>query len=165
MQWGEGRGLVGFWSFGLTSMENDGQGGGEQQKRFQSVWPCAGEKARAPVFGQGSPPCILFHAQRPKPYASAKHSRVKSLVTFNFSCWGYSWSCAYLQLLMRNVAVAQMTLGRRADALAWDLGPLPFEPLKKQHVRDAEKRKDTMEKEREIHGSRGRVQWPEMAVC
>jgi hypothetical protein len=44
------------------------------------------------------------------------------------------------------------------------LGLLPFEPLKKQHVRDAEKKKDMMEKEREIRGQEGGSQWPEMAV-
>src|SRR5277367_3062242 len=93
-------------------------GGGRAQSDFNQAGR-APEKSAGPVFGQGSPSCILFPCITSKPCASAKHSRAKSLVTPEFSCWGYSCSCAYLQLLMRNVGVAQMTLGRRADALAW----------------------------------------------
>src|SRR5271168_3558483 len=81
--------------------------GGRAQSDFNRVGR-AQEKSTGPVFGRGSPSCILFPCTTSKPYASAKHSRAKSLVTLGFSCWGYSCSCAYFQLLMRNVAVAQM---------------------------------------------------------
>src|SRR5271155_4324117 len=133
--------------------------GGRAQSDFNRVGR-AQEKSTGAVFGRGSPSCILFPCTTSKPNASAKHSRAKSLVTLEFSCWGYSCSCAYFQLLMRNVAVAQMTLGRSADALAWTSNYIPFEPLQKQDVRDAEKEKRHDGERTRDSRSRGRVQWP-----
>jgi hypothetical protein len=53
---------------------------------------------------------------------------------------------------------------RKSRCIGVDLGLLPFAPLKKQHVRGAEKKRDTMEKRTRDSRSRERVQWPEMAV-
>ena len=67
----------------------------------------------------------------PSPVCIAEHSRSKLLVNLEFSCWGYSCSCAPLPAAGEGCAVAQNDARRESGCIGVELRLLPFEALKK----------------------------------
>src|SRR5271156_4894751 len=130
------------------------RGGGRAQKRFQWGWPCAGEK-NGPRLWPGLPimhPLPMHNVQavcigQTLPCEVIGHSRVLLLGLFLLVCLPSAAD--------EECRGCPDDARKKSRCIGVDLGLLPFEPLKKQHGRDAEKKKDTMEKEREIRAQEG----------
>ena len=130
-------GLSALWSFGLTSMENCMTGGAQSDFNGLAV-----RRTNAgPIFGQGSHSCILFSCTTSKPVCIGRtlpcevigHSRVLLLGLFLLVCLPLAAD--------EECSGCSDDARKKSRCIGVDLGPLPFEPSKKQHVCDAEEKK------------------------